>query len=120
MYGGCALLPHNLLKKRNENEFTLNFTSFLITIRKHPVLEPIFLVCTVRFLLIKSYLVRTSWGGGVGGVGYSPKFTTGVCRWVPENLDLFQRKNDEFTALFQTNVAKNRYQGTSRVTSLPC
>ena len=46
-------------KKRNENEFLLNFTSFLITIRKSLVLQPIFLVCTVRFLLIKSYLVRT-------------------------------------------------------------
>ena len=44
-------------KKRNENEFLLNFTSFL-----RPVLEPIFLVCTVRFLFIKSYLERSSKG----------------------------------------------------------
>ena len=32
----------------------------------------------------------------------------GVC-WVPETLDLFQRKKHEFATLFQTNIAKDRY-----------
>ena len=41
-----------------------------------------------------------------GGRGYSLKFRTGVCRWVPETLGLFQRGKNEFATLFQTNFAK--------------